>query len=163
MADCRRGYDRAFLDLVLRPTRKRAVIDRAYSLSHRQKHVSAKLFLVEQFVNAHDPNQRDTRCGDRREAFTVFCQVRTSGGLLCRNALLFKARDFGPHIAKIGLEVIDLGFIGEGFAVPRHHGGEIKLLSSSNVVTHSFTKASLMLDSVEVSMSPVMTSFSFGK
>ena len=82
---------------------------------------------VQQFV--------DTRRGERWDAGSlngevplVLGQVSPLRGFVRRHALLFQAADFTPHIAQVGLEVVDLGLVGERVAVTGKHGIEVELL-----------------------------------
>ena len=59
-------------------------------------------------------------------------QVDPLGGLLGRHALLLQPRHFGPRVAQIRLEVVDLGVVGERLAVAGQHRVKSSFFSASS-------------------------------
>src|ERR1043165_727970 len=72
---------------------------------------------VEELIDPRHRNLRHSGAGDRRKVLFVLRQIGPLRGFRGGQSLLLQAGDFGPDVTKVGLEIIDLGFIGKGFAL----------------------------------------------
>ena len=81
---------------------------------------------IQQLINPPNRPWVSTSAANLRIVVAVVGHVDLLGSLLPGQALLLHAGGFGPQIAQVGLEVIDLLFALHGGAVAGQHGVKVQ-------------------------------------